>query len=268
MKNLIIIKLGGSIITDKTAKQGVFRQEIVERIAQEIKAAQEKNGFDLILVHGAGSFGHPIAKKYRLNEGYIDGQSSEGFAKTKIGVMELNLLVKQELSKANLAACIIESSAVIKAHSGKIKKIDLGFIRFLLASDIIPILSGDVVIDQETGFSIISGDQIASHLARKLRAKTVVFVSDVNGIFDKNPKTYKDAQLIGEINNRNYHFIVKNMKTNNLNDVTGEMGGKILAIKKDLSGIKALIINGLKKENLLKSLIRPNGHKIGTVLEF
>lgn len=268
-KDLVIIKLGGSVITDKTQGKGIFRKKVVERLAQEIKAAKNKKNSNLILVHGAGSFAHPIAKKYRLNEGYIGTASVKGFVETKIGVLELNLLVWQELEKTGLAACIVESSAVIRASSGRIEELDTKFIEMLLVQDIIPLLSGDVVIDRKMGFSIISGDQIVSFLTKKLDAKKVVFISDVDGVFDRDPTRYKDAKIIPEINTGNYQNILKKMKMKNPSDVTGEMKGKILSIKKNLRGIKVLIVNGLKKGNVLKSLVNNNkSETFGTVINF
>lgn len=267
-KKLIVLKLGGSVITDKTSNKGLFRKKVVKRLAREIKTAWDKQKFSLILVHGAGSFAHPIAKKYRLNEGYLDTHSSEGFAKTKIGVIKLNLLVWQELARAGLKACIVEAGAVIKAESSRIKEFDTEFIEFLLAQDIIPLLSGDVVLDQKLGFSIMSGDQIASYLAKKFMAKKVIFVSDVDGVFEKDPIIYKYAKIIPVINTKNYQNIIEKIETKNTNDVTGEMRGKILSIKKSLAGIEVLITNGQRPGNVLKSLVDSSTQKIGTILRF
>lgn len=268
-KDLVIIKLGGSVITDKNQDKGTFRRKVVKRLAREIKAARNKEQFNLILVHGAGSFAHPIAKKYRLNEGYLSTESSKGFAETKIGVLELNLLVWQELERAGLKSCIIESGAVIKADASKIKIFDTEFIKYLLTKGIVPVLSGDVVIDEKMGFSIVSGDQIASFLAKKYKAKKVVFVSDVDGVFDKDPTIYRDAKIIPEINTSNYQNILKKMKTKNPSDVTGEMRGKILSIKKNLVGIRVLITSGQKRGNVLKSLVNNNkSESFGTVINF
>ena len=267
-KDLVIIKLGGSVITKKESNKPVFKKSIAKHLCREIYQAKKQKKFDLILVHGAGSFAHPIAKKYRLNEGYLGPESAKGFALTKFGVLKLNLLVWQELERANLAACIVESSAVIRANSGRIKEFDTKFIEMLLAQDIIPLLSGDVVIDEKMGFSIISGDQITAFLARKFLANKVVFVSDVDGIFDKNPKVYPNARLVPEINNKNYRNIIEKMKVKNKKDVTGEMKGKILSIKRGLQGVKVIITNGQRKGNMLKSLVNNRSDNIGTVINF
>lgn len=268
MKNLVIIKLGGSIITDKASQKKVFRKAVVQRLAQEIKAVRNKKKFNLILIHGAGSFAHPLAKRYRLHEGYLNTESSKGFAETKIGVLELNLRVWQELERAGIKACIVEAGAVIKAESSRIKEFDTKFIEFLLSQDITPLLSGDVVIDQKMGFSIISGDQIAAFLAKTLGANKVIFVSDVDGVFDKDPQIAKDARVINEINTLNYQDILKKIRVRNKGDVTGEMKGKILSIKEHLSGIKVLIVNGQKPSNMLKSLVNDSKQGFGTVINF
>ena len=268
VKNLVIIKLGGSVITDKNINKPIFKKRVVKRLCREIYAAKKREKFNLILVHGAGSFGHYTAKKFKLNKGYLGPESSIGVTLTKKEVLELNLLLITELINVGINVSLVETSAVAKTNGGIIEKFDTSIIKDLLTKNITPVLSGDVVFDSKMGIAILSGDQIATYLAKKLGADKVVFVSNVDGIFDKNPNIHKNAKLIPEINKTNYKKVINQMKIHNKSDVTGEMKGKIQAIRKDLSGAKVLIINGLKEGNMLKSLISPNGHKIGTVLEF
>ena len=63
---MYIIKLGGSVITDKS-KESFFKKEIMNNLSKEIKKANKR----CIIIHGAGSFGHILAKKYKLNNGFI-----------------------------------------------------------------------------------------------------------------------------------------------------------------------------------------------------
>lgn len=266
MRDLIVIKLGGSVITDKSKSHGVFRKKVVERLAREIFQAKKQKDFDLILVHGAGSFGHPIAKKYNLHTGYLGSKSSEGFVLTKKAMFDLLLLIWESLSKAGLNSCVVEPSAVIVAEGGRIKTFNTEFIENLLGKKIIPVLFGDAVVDKKMGFSIISGDLMVSYLAKKFKSDKVIFVSDVDGVFDKNPKVYSHAKLIGEVNEKNYKKIIKNMEIYNKNDISEEMKGKLLAIRKNLVGTKVEVINGLKPNFLLNSL--KNGLRVGTVILF
>lgn len=243
------------MITDKAKPHGVFRRKVVERLASEIVSLKKRRDFDLIIVHGAGSFGHPVAKKYNLHKGYLDTKSSMGFSLTKKAMFELTMLIWQVFADVGLVSCVVEPSAVITAFSGKVKSFNTEFIENLLLKKITPVLFGDAVFDEKMGFSIISGDLMVSHLAKKLNANKVIFVSDVDGVFDKNPKVYKDAKLISEISEKNVRQIIKNMQVFNKNDISGEMKGKIEAIKTDLDGVEVEIINGFKSKRLTDSLL-------------
>lgn len=255
MRKLVIIKLGGSVITDKSRPRGFFRRKVVERLALEIKQVKKKKDFDLIIVHGAGSFGHPLANKYRLQNGYLDSKSSEGFSLTKKAMFELTLLIWKVFAEKGLISCVVEPSAVIIGSKARIISFNTDFIDNLLSKGIIPVLFGDAVFDKKMGVSIISGDLMVSYLAKKFKADKVIFVSDVDGIFDKNPKVYRNAKLVKEINEKNWHQVMENMEVFNKNDVSGEMKGKIEAIKRGLSGINVEIINGFKSKKLVDSLL-------------
>lgn len=264
-RELVIIKLGGSVVTDKSKSRGVFRRRVTARLAQEIAKAKRQKNFDLIIAHGAGSFGHPIAAKYHLDKGYLGSESAKGFALCKKAMFELSLLVWEELVKAGINASIVQPSTIMTTSDSKILKFDTNFIKALLTKKIIPILFGDVVIDTKRGFSIVSGDKMVAYLAKQLKASKVIFVSDVEGVFDKNPKVFGGARLISEINNKNYKQIISNMVAHNKNDVSGEMRGKILTVKRELGSFNVSVVGGFSKGKVLTTLA---GDKVGTRLNF
>ena len=239
---LTIIKLGGSVITDKN-KKGLLRKSVLKRLAGEIATAKNKKKFKLIIVHGAGSFGHPIAKQYRLNEGFLNNKSIEGFVKTK---QSLNLLTSEVFKyfSEKVQCCLVQPADIVLTSKDKIVHFDTKQISYLLDYDITPILWGDVVFDIKKGFSILSGDKIVAYLAKKFKADNVLFISDVEGVFDKNPKIYGDAKLIKVINGNSLARI-KTQQTKNRIDVTGELKGKLLAIKRGLENTDVAIVNGL-----------------------
>ena len=72
----MILKIGGSVITDKNGELAA-RTEVINRLAEEIQKAGLKN---LIIVHGGGSFGHPTAQKYGIKEGLKNETQHIGFA--------------------------------------------------------------------------------------------------------------------------------------------------------------------------------------------
>lgn len=263
MKDLVIIKIGGSVITDKKTDKPVFKSAVVKRICSEIAKAKKQLNFDLIIVHGAGSFAHPPAKKYRLNEGYFGAESAKGFAIVKKIMHQLNILVLEKLHKVGIDAITVDVSDISTTTNGKISKFDVRIVSDLLQKGITPVLFGSVVIDSKKGISILSGDQTTTYLAKKLGASKAVFVSDVKGIYDKNPKDNSDAKLIKNVDSSNLKLILNKMTAYNKNDVTGEMKGKILAIKQNMPGIPTIIVSGLIPNCLRNALLnRIDGTRI------
>ena len=60
---MIILKIGGSILTNKDSIESEVDSESLKRIALEIKSSLDNSFKELIIVHGAGSFGHPMQLK-------------------------------------------------------------------------------------------------------------------------------------------------------------------------------------------------------------
>lgn len=260
-KPLYIIKLGGSVITDKSKGKGAFRKQVVKRLVREIVEAKKKKEFELILVHGAGAYPHYLTTKYKLNEGFKGKKSAFGFSLVKNSLFKLNNLIWIECLKGGLNTCTVEPSAVIITRNGEIEHFDTTFVEGLLKLGIVPLLMGDDALDIEKGIAVLSGDKTMVYLAKKFKAEKVIFVSDVDGVFDKNPKVYKEAKLIREINSKNFNEIISSMVVFNKNDASGEMKGKLLAIKERLLGQEVLLLNGFIDRALIKGLF---GEFMGT----
>lgn len=263
-KSLFVIKLGGSVITYKNYPFGKLRLRRVSEIAQEIKQAKKKQCLDLIIVNGAGSFGHPIAKKYGIANGIRNEKQIRGFCETKYSVNLLNIKLNKIFLEAGLNVFPCQTSSLVIQDRGEIFSFSMESIRHLLEQEIIPILSGDVVADISWGGSICSGDAIAPYLGDKLKAKQILFASDVEGIFDRDPHKYKNAKLIREIKRENFSKVIGSIEKSSCIDVTGGMKGKLQKIKNHFHNTEILIFNGLKKDSLLEALL---GKKIGTIID-
>ncbi len=262
---LTVVKIGGSVITDKSSLKGFFNNKIVERLAQEIRSASEKIDSQFIVIHGVGSFAHPIAKKFNLHKGYIGKQSNVGFSLCRAAVCELNNLFIRKLLQIGLNVGLVDTFSVAQTTGSKITDFNLSPVNNLLKKKLIPVLSGDIVFDFEQGFAIVSGDALVAYIARKLKAERVVFVSDVDGIYDRNPKKYNNAKLLKNISNLNFKRVIENFESSDNLDVTGEMKGKLLEIRKHLKGMNVSVVNGLVEGNLERSL---TGDKVGTNFKF
>lgn len=256
---MIILKLGGSLITDKT-RQFRVRSGVLKRLADEIKEGVKG---ELIIVHGGGSFGHPVANKYRLQDGFNNKEQIEGIVLTRKAMGELSRNVINAFHEHKLPVVAIQPSANITCKKGRIEDINTEVIKRFLELDTIPVLFGDVVIDKDIGFCILSGDQITTSLAEKFKADRVIFAADVDGIYDRDPKKFGNAKLIPKIASTDKD-ILNSLKTQE-GDVTGGIKGKlkeIIALAE--KGVPSQIINATVPGRLKKAL---SGEKVtGTLI--
>ena len=97
--DLILMKLGGSVITNKKSQTPKCRKKNITRIAETISKSNKK----IIIVHGAGSYAHPLAKKYKIGNG-LDGtdEQLEAIAKAKKQMRELNQLLCKSIAEVGL----------------------------------------------------------------------------------------------------------------------------------------------------------------------
>jgi len=253
MKELIIMKIGGSVITDKNKYMSADKESIL-RVAKEIANARKKKKFDLVIVHGAGSFGHMPVKKYNITNGIFSEMQKLGFAHTYHSCATLSHHLISVLLAEGVPAIVVPPLTILSHHNKKIKKFDTTVLSMLLKEGYVPILRGDVVLDDVIGGSISSGDEQVPYLAKKLNAKRVIYGVDVDGIFTADPKTKKDAKLIPFISNKNINSILSCLEEAKTQDVTGGMRGKITELL-HYATIPIYIVNAKKRGNIQNILL-------------
>lgn len=260
---LIVLKLGGSVITDKK-REFAARRDTISRIMNEISMSRVGR---LIIVHGGGSYGHPLAKQYRLSEGLQNSTQILGLVKTRQSMMDLNKILLDSAIENRLPCVSVQPSAFIKTGNGRIEDTDLGIVTSLLDLHTIPLMYGDVVLDRQLEFTILSGDQLAARLAIELGARQIVLATDVDGVFDSDPKENPKAKLVARMTGHDLKELAdENEKKARIVDVTGKMMGKmremIPAVQK---GVKVVVLNGLVEGRIATAL---TGNKtLGTVIE-
>lgn len=253
---MILVKLGGSVITNKeTIKdekgKKIFYRARTDRLMGELKSTNE----EFILVHGAGSFGHPLSKRFELREGYVSDRQIPIVARVQEDVRTLNLDVIQTMREKNLAAVSLPPSLLVKLDGGKSKRISMEPFRHYLELGTVPVTFGDVVPDISRRFGICSGDDLMLHLAREFKPRIAIFVTKVDGIYTKDPreKTGSPAKFITEINEKTIRLIKE--PRDNVPDVTGRMKRKakmMLTIAKE--GVECIVLNGLKRNRLGRAI--------------
>ena len=246
-----IVKLGGSVITVKE-KELTPNITAINRLAKEIAKAKPTS---LIVIHGGGSFGHPLAKEYKIVEGYKTPSQILGFSKARQAMMTLNKIVIDSFVRHNLPVVAVQSSACIVTKKGRIQKFDFTPIQQLLNMGFIPVLYGDFVLDVERGFTVLSGDQLAAELAILFDADKMVIAVDVDGLFTDDPKSNPNAKLIKEISLGELKDFLGSIGEAKTVDVTKGMRGKILELIPALEhGVQIEMVNARKAKRLCKAL--------------
>jgi len=226
--------------------------QAIRRLAAEISKADFK---PLIIIHGGGSYGHPIAKKYRITEGFKNDSQLLGVSETHEAMVTLNNLLVRNLLERGLPAFSLPPSSFVLTKKGRIQTFNEEILKMTLTLGLIPVLYGDVAFDVEQGFTILSGDQIAATLAIMLNAERIIMGIDVDGVYDSDPKRNPSARLLSEISLRDLANLIGRIGGSQDPDVTGGMLGKILELKAAVEhGVEALIVNALSPNNIYKSL--------------
>jgi isopentenyl phosphate kinase len=258
----VVLKLGGSVITAKD-KPFTANKRAIARLSAEIKQAEVDS---LVVVHGGGSFGHPVAKEYNINKGYRGKSQIIGFSETHQAMTALNRMVLSSLINHGIPAMEVQPSSCVVTKSGRIEVMETRPLTKLLQLGLVPVLYGDVVVDSERGFAILSGDQLVSVLAIKLDADRIVIGVDVDGLYTADPKTSLSAYLIEQMTLQELKRLQNKLEKAYVTDVTGGMFGKVVELASAVEqGVEATIVNAAKPNNIYKAL--KGEAVVGTIVE-
>ncbi|MEA3282214.1 MAG: isopentenyl phosphate kinase [Euryarchaeota archaeon] len=210
-----ILKIGGSVLTEKTDTP-TPKPSAIERCAAEIASYHPSADSPMILVHGAGSFGHPQAKKHDSPGGF----TNLGIIEIHRSVTLLNELIVDALIEDNVPAAPVHPFGCTVAEGARISEMQTAPIALMLARGIVPVLHGDVVMDSALGASIISGDQIVAYLAVLFGASRIGFGTAVDGVI-------ADGKVVSEITPGTFGAVRPHIHGSEGTDVTGGMLGKV-----------------------------------------
>lgn len=224
-RSIILIKLGGSVITNKSqAKQADLKK--IRQLARELKEASSKISDLILLGHGGGSFPHPPAHRYRTAEGFVREDSAYGLAEVRQACLELNLIVISELIKSGLSAISLAPFDFLTTKNKEPDQLFLPPLLNTLKSKMLPVIYGDAVSDARIGCTIYSTETILNHLASKLPAagfdpKLVIEIGKTEGVYNN------DGQTIPQIDRKNFMVIRLQLAGSESTDVTGGMLHKV-----------------------------------------
>ena len=245
---MLLVKLGGSVLTEK-ARLRTPRRAAIRRLAGELASVRQP----LLIVHGAGSYGHILARKHNLNEGGTTPAKRSAAARVHADVRTLDGLVVEALNRAGLAAIPVPPSAVLLLDDGRASTMDLTPFLEFSSMGFTPVTFGDVVRDVRRGFSICSGDLLMLELARAFRPERAVFVADVDGLYTADPKVRRGAARLDVVRPADLPSIEFSMAPRT--DVTGSIEGKVRRMFEIADHVgECLIINGNVKNRVRDAL--------------
>ena len=232
---IIVIKIGSSLLVDNKKK---IRKKWLSSFANDLKKLKSKNKKIIIVSSGAIALG---CKKMKIEKKNLKLDKSQAIA--SVGQIELMNLFSQTFSKFKLNI----SQILLTLDDTEERRRSINAKRTfenLFDLDYIPIVNeNDTIATSEIKYG--DNDRLASRVAQITNADTLILLSDVDGLFTKNPKIFKDAKLIKKVND-----LDKDIKNINIKGITefgkGGMITKIEAAKIcNLAGCNMIIANGL-----------------------
>ena len=180
---VVFLKLGGSLITDK-ARPETARLDVLARLAQELAQARaERPELQLLLGHGSGSFGHPVAAQHGTHLGARTEQEWRGFLEVWQAAHRLHGHVLDALQAAGLPAMSFPPSASAVCENGEIMSLAHEPILLALEAGLLPVVLGDVAFDRRRGATILSTERVMGWLADALAASRILLAGVEEGVY-------------------------------------------------------------------------------------
>jgi isopentenyl phosphate kinase len=277
MKELVFLKLGGSLITDKTQPYTPLL-DVMDDLALQIKTAlRAQPNLNLVLGHGAGSFGHVPASEYKTRDGLPPEASPlvhrerdeteenywKGYAEVWYQASSLNRFMMKALHNAGLRTMALPPSASVISSNGQVSFWDTTPIRMALAAGIIPVIHGDTVFDEVRGGTILSTEDLFMHLTRALHPERILLAGLEGGVWESFPER---TRIIETITPEAFQEIKTGVGKSAAADVTGGMESKVrqmLELVKENPNLRIQIFSGAAPGNIVRAL---TGETLGTVI--
>jgi isopentenyl phosphate kinase len=259
MNELVFLKLGGSLITDKS-REATARESVIRRTAREIKEAlEDRPNLRLLVGHGSGSFGHFVARRHGLLE--ERSPNWRGYAETGAAAARLNRLVTDIFLAEGVPVVSIQPSASARCRDGELVSMATEPIELTLRHSLVPLVYGDVALDEVRGCTIISTEQIFAYLAHHLAPARIVLAGEVEGVFTADPLRDQSAQLIPDISQQNFQQVEHMLAGSHGVDVTGGMLTKVrimYTLVRRRPELQVQLISGRQPGMIKRVLLEPD----------
>lgn len=254
-KKVVLLKLGGSIITNKEMPMEL-RRPVLRRLVAEIKKARIEQPETLFIVgHGSGSFGHVPAVQYKTMEGFISEESRYGMAIVQDSAAQLNRHVVHAFLEAGIPAITLAPSNSLVTRKRQPESYCTDIFEEYITQELFPVTYGDVIVDRGQGCTIWSTEEVLAFFAEEFKKRgwnvsQIIHVTEVDGFLDQQKK------VVPVITEKVWGELQSALSSTKGFDVTGGMGLKVgESLRLAKLGIHSKILSGLKKNNLYNALI-------------
>lgn len=259
MSSVVLVKLGGSLITKKDLPD-TARLDVIRRLAGELAEAWPETSGAVLLGHGSGSFGHAAARANGLQGAAgsppTRANVASGASRTQAKAAQLNSIVMDALRRAGLPAFSIAPSAAAIGAAGLVHGFPAEPFAIALSGGMLPVTFGDAVLDREWGCSILSTETVLAHLAMTLpdhgwSVERVLWLGETDGVLDAAGKP------VARISRASFEDLRDAVGGSAAPDVTGGMAHRLdAALALADRGIRSWIGDGSASGALTSALRR------------
>lgn len=246
--DLIFIKLGGSLITDKDTPNTARTQQILQLLQAIQFARTQKPALKIILGHGSGSFGHTAGNRFNTRAGVYSAADWQGFQLVWQAAHALNQVVIEQCQAAGLPVIVFPPSASVLTDNHQVVRWELEPLTSALERGLLPLVFGDVVFDKTIGGTILSTEELFAHLAPILKPARILLAGIEAGVWADYPAC---TQLLPLLSGDNYQE--DTLQGSASVDVTGGMRSKVnlmMALCRQVPGLQAQIFSALEPNAL------------------
>jgi isopentenyl phosphate kinase len=243
---LVLVKLGGSLITDK-ARPRFARHAAIRRLARELAAVVKRpRGPRLLVGHGSGSFGHAAAARGGLIPGADATRSLDAIARTQRAAADLHRIVIAALGDAGARPFSFAPSSFLHAANARVTASLVEPIFDALDRGLLPVVYGDVVLDARRGAVIVSTEELFQLLAdaaakRRTPVARVIWLGETDGVRGG------DGRRIARLSAADAKRTARRVRGASGVDVTGGMALRLRAAGALAeAGVASAIVDGRK----------------------
>jgi isopentenyl phosphate kinase len=239
----IVIKLGGSVVTDKNTPFKV-NDDLIDTISKEVYAS---NRHDIVLIHGGGSVGHYIAKKIGFEEG--TPSKPEALSYILLEMDKLTAKILSHLVENGNPTISLPTHAIAKIRKDGSAELNMDAIKICLIGEFMPLLKGDLVLSENGSHRIVSGDYLAAEISKQLSAEKLIMCIDQDGVVGPDGNLVEELSLAQPYQNLIWPDDIART------DVTGGMRAKLEALKEVVQlGIPVSLLCPARRGRLLNAI--------------